>query len=237
MKKIIISHGDKGGCGKSMVATILGSFFELKGVPFLLIEADAEESSGQPDVAPRFQDSSFGTVVTVPLSGKKAATDLIADLFDIIEQSESNYIVINTPAGASAILQDVSELIGEASAALGYELIIFYSLFKTDAALKLSERVLEGKLASYSSEFIFVKNEFFGIPELNHKLKKVPCVTIQTLHRNVLDRVKSDQNFSDAINKLGVLQQIQIHQWFRGMEVSGLFDFINEDEFKEVKVS
>jgi MinD superfamily P-loop ATPase len=49
--KLFISHGDKGGTGKSMAAAIALDHSLVTGTPVLLVEGDA----GIPDLALRFR--------------------------------------------------------------------------------------------------------------------------------------------------------------------------------------
>lgn len=222
MKSIYISHGDKGGCGKSFFATIIASKLSEQKIPFLLVEADANLAGGQPDVAPRFENDLYAQVVRAPISGQAAAEDLIADLFEVIEQSDVEHVVINTPAGASEVLEQVGELIGLACQNLGYRLVIFYNLFKTDVAVKQAETVLKGKLAEYATEFYFVKNEFFGIAELTELMNKKPSFTVPFLNKNVTDRLEANQSLVDA-KRFQIMQKIQVEQFYNNLEQQGLF--------------
>lgn len=234
MKSIYISHGDKGGCGKSLWAMIVASILSVKKERFLLVEADANLSGGQPDVGPRFEHDSYADVVMAPIAGQESPEDLIADLFEIIEQTDAEHIVINTPAGASETLEKVGELIGLACQTLGYRLVVFYNLFKTEVAVKQAEAVLNGKLAEYTTEFFFVKNEFFGIPELSELMNTIPSFTISVLHKNVMERLSDKQNFAEALTTFPVLQRIQVEQFFKELQNQGLFDVLShiDNSFK-----
>lgn len=225
-KTIYISHGDKGGCGKSFLAMYIASLFEMYEAPYLLVEADASQSGGQPDVAPRFENSKYGQVVRAPISGKGSAEDLIADLFEVVQQSDVEHVVINTPAGASEQLEQVGELVGMACQGLGYRLVIFYNLFKTDVAVEQAENILYGRLAEYADEFYFVKNDYFGIPDLSLAMQEIPSFTFPVLHKNVMDRLKSNQNLSDGIKEFPMMQKIQIEQFVKSMKQQGFLEVL-----------
>jgi hypothetical protein len=227
MKNIYISHGDKGGCGKSFLANVIASIFSMNEEKFLLVEADANLSGGQPDVAPRFEHNPYAEVVMAPISGQESAEDLIADLFEVIEQTEVKHVVINTPAGASETLEQVGELIGLACENLGYRLVVLYNLFKTEVAVRQAQAVLNGKLVEYATEFYFVKNEFFGAPSLPGHMDSLPSLTVPMLHKNVMDRLGDKQGLADALKSLSIMQKIQLEQFLNSLRKQGLFEILN----------
>lgn len=218
MKTIYLSHGDKGGTGKSFVANTIGSFFEMNKQPFLLIEADANENGGQPDVGPRFELSEYAQVASAPISGAGSSRDLIAQLFELIDSTDVEHIVINTPAGASEVLDDVGELLGMACKELGLRLVIFYSLFKTDVALKQAEKVMHGSLAKYAHEIYLVKNHFFGTAKISKALNSYPVFEFDVIHENVMRLIKEDESLAEALIRLPVLQRIQLNQFFEALK-------------------
>ncbi|QBZ82749.1 protein mobD [Hydrogenovibrio crunogenus] len=229
-KTIYISHGDKGGCGKSLLAMIIASILSVKKMPLLLVEADANQSGGQPDVAPRFENDDYAEVVMAPISGQESAEDLIADLFEIIEQTDVEHIVINTPAGASETLEQVGELIGLACKSLGYRLVIFYNIFKTEVAVKQAELVLEGNLVKHADELYLVKNAFFGIPELSSRISLLESFEIPVLHKNVMEKLGDRQNFAKALKTFPIMQRIQVEQFFKSLQNQGFFEVLKLEE-------
>lgn len=222
MKSIYLSHGDKGGSGKSFMADVIGSFLEMNQIPFLLIEADANENGGQPDVAPKFELSEYAQVASAPISGNGSATDLIAELFTLIEASEVEHVVINTPAGASDVLDDVGELLNLACKELGYRLVVFYSLFKTDVALKQAEKAMKGSLIKNLNELYLVQNEFFGVQKLTSRLSIFESIKVEIIHENVMRLIKADMSLAKALDSLPVLQRIQLNKFFENMKDQGL---------------
>lgn len=230
-KKIIVSHGNKGGCGKSVVSNTVCSFFETHEIPFLLVEADANEKGGQPDVGPLFIESEYGSVISAPLQGDKTPVDMIADIFDIIEGSSAQYVVINTPAGASAALDEVGDLISDVAEGMGYDIIILYSLFNSPMAIVQAKKVLEERLARDARHFLFIKNEFFGIPDLSLEptLCSVPSVTLKVLHQNLMSKIQQNQSLAVALNELPLVQKIQLKQWFNDLIEQGFFTLITEE--------
>lgn len=226
-KSIYISHGDKGGCGKSMLAMTIASILSINKEHFLLVEADSNLNGGQPDVSPRFEDDRFAEVVMAPISGQESAQDLITDLFDIIEQTDVKHVVINTPAGASEQLEQVGSLVGLACANLGYRLVVFYNIFKTEVAVRQAQSVLKGKLAEYANEFYLVKSDFFGAPS-SHLISSLPSLTMPILHKNVMDSLGDRKNLAEALETFPILRKIQVEFFLKTLSDQGLNSVIFE---------
>lgn len=78
-KTIIISHGDKGGCGKSHVAMVVGSELAKTNTPMLIIDADAIENGdgGDGDVAGRFGSYAQSSVqsISTRLTGEQGDSE------------------------------------------------------------------------------------------------------------------------------------------------------------------
>ena len=147
MKKIIISHGDKGGVGKSIVATVLVEALVMGARPVALIEGDAS----QPDVGMRYighEDRGI-TLGALPLSRAGAADAAVADLSYYLEKSAADRdVIINLPAGAGETLDTLAESLAAVADALGFELYATYSLGKGEAPAKGLAKSLENGLMS-----------------------------------------------------------------------------------------
>ena len=147
MKKIIISHGDKGGVGKSIVATAIVEALVAGGHPVALIEGDAS----QPDVGMRYighEDRGI-SLGALPLSRAGAADAAVADLSYYLEKSASDRdVIINLPAGAGETLDGLAGSLAAVADALGYTLYATYSLGKGEAPAKGLAKSLEAGLMS-----------------------------------------------------------------------------------------
>ena len=128
MKRIYISHGDKGGVGKSIVAAVLTEFLLKDDTPVSLVEGDPS----QPDVGIRYMDDPAVRLGALPLNRAGDAETAMADLSYWLEQEAGDQVVINLPAGASETLDQLAEPLRMVADALGYTLYCTYSLGKGD---------------------------------------------------------------------------------------------------------
>lgn len=139
--KIIISHGDKGGVGKSLVAaaavdTIIAS---NENAVVALVEGD----NTQPDVAPRFKNVdnviAFQASLNAPELGYERLGEIIGKVLNGVAESgdstDNVSIVINTPAGFSETFNDEAQgLLKSIVDGFGAKLTILYSVGNTAIA-------------------------------------------------------------------------------------------------------
>lgn len=160
-KKIVFVHGDKGGVGKSMVASIIVDYYlaNYDANQIMLIEGDGTV----PDVARRF--GGLLSCVNAPLTGDDP-TEMIAKLIDLIESSDVNRIIVNLPASAGETIDPLAaDFIAPALEEIGVEIATVFVMGKTKDSLILAERSLTSGLASISNYNLAVLNGFFGNPE------------------------------------------------------------------------
>ena len=140
--KLLISHGDKGGTGKSMAAALALDHFLATGAPVLLIEGDA----GIPDLALRFRGSVPVTLVNLNRAGD--AETSFNKLGNVLEAAAAanQHVVVNMPAGAGDTIDELAPVLSEIVSAVGYELVATFSIgphrTSTDALLKSLDRGL-----------------------------------------------------------------------------------------------
>jgi hypothetical protein len=122
--KLIISHGDKGGTGKSMAAALMLDHFLATGAPVLLIEGDA----GIPDLALRFRGSVPVELVNLNRAGD--AETSFNKLGNVLEAAaaQGRHVVINMPAGAGDTIDELAPVLAEIVQAVGYTLIVPFSI-------------------------------------------------------------------------------------------------------------
>ncbi|WP_440998133.1 hypothetical protein [Arhodomonas sp. SL1] len=227
-KTLIISHGDKGGCGKSTVATIIGSRLLEKGTPFVLIEADAGEGSGgQPDVAPRFtgRDNVQVTEMSMRQEGRHVE-DMIAKMFGAIENWEQEYILMNTPANASATLEYVGDLIAAAVEEMGIDLRVAYSFDRSDAAVANAAAAAKGHILRAATHAAFVVNEHFGIEaeyarkiDAQKAMRGYARAVVPALSPGAADQLLAHPganlaDLSDHTGPLHTMQRLQVARWY-----------------------
>lgn len=147
MKKLIISHGDKGGVGKSVIATTCTEALLAAGQLVALVEGDPS----QPDVGARYTRDPGVKLGALPLARAGAPEAAVADLSYWLETdaAEADAVVINLPAGASETLDGLGGAIREVADALGYEIFVTYSLGKGEAPARGLGKSLKGGLLSH----------------------------------------------------------------------------------------
>ncbi len=134
--KLFISHGDKGGTGKSMAAALVLDYLHTSGVPVLLIEGDA----GIPDLAHRFRDVIPLKTVNLNRSGDSETS--FNKLGNALEDASTakQHVVINMPAGAGDTIDSLAPVLAEIVADVGFDLVVSFAIgphrTSTNALLK-----------------------------------------------------------------------------------------------------
>ncbi|MDA8377518.1 MAG: hypothetical protein M0Z50_10795 [Planctomycetia bacterium] len=121
MKKLIISHGDKGGVGKSIFAMLAVDYALHQNMAVAVVEGDVRIG----DVGKRYDG--VPNVSTLRLDLDKSGRDAenaITTLFRHLEESESNIVVMNSPANAKKALDSNAEIIIPVARDLRYEICV-----------------------------------------------------------------------------------------------------------------
>lgn len=141
---IYVSHGDKGGVGKSMVSAVLIDYLLSQDRKVTLIEGD----EGQPDVALRYARLIDIKLVNLNRSGD-AETAVMAWVDAIESVNPDSDIVVNLPAAAGDTLDSMATLLVEAASECGHDMTIMYSLGAYSTATDSLEKSLTvGMMAS-----------------------------------------------------------------------------------------
>jgi hypothetical protein len=126
MKKMLFVHGDKGGVGKSTFATLITDYAWHQNLATALVEGDKTVR----DVGPRFEEVEGVRVVDIDLARPDMSEDAIVGLFSAMEKhlSDSEMIVINSPASSSATLDRQADIIAPTVKEMGYRLIVAWMI-------------------------------------------------------------------------------------------------------------
>jgi len=165
-KVMIISHGDKGGVGKSTFASLSIEYGLHVAKSVSVVEGDTKIH----DIKDRYAGTT-ATVLSIDLDKSGAdATNAIASLFRHIEGSQSDFIVLNAPANAHKILDTQSDIIIPVAKDLGYTVCAAWmvGLEESSAALanssiicQLSDRkmaVINRHESLYDMDFVWFSN-------------------------------------------------------------------------------
>lgn len=139
---LFISHGDKGGTGKSMAAAIILDRLLATGAPVLLIEGDP----AIPDMALRFRGAVPVELVNLNRAGDaETSFNRLGNILEAAAEAGQN-AVVNLPAGAGDTIDELAPVLAEVVAAVGYALVVTFSMgphrTSTDALIKSLARGL-----------------------------------------------------------------------------------------------
>ena len=145
MKKLIISHGDKGGVGKSIYAMLATDYLLDKGLSVAVVEGDVQIG----DVARRYEGVDGVTAFNVDLdkSGRDAENSITV-LFRTIEKMGCENVVINAPANAKKALDTNAELILPVAQALGFEVCVAWMIGIEEASAEMSGKSVICEMAA-----------------------------------------------------------------------------------------
>lgn len=155
VKIILIVHGDKGGIGKSLVAALATDFAVHRYGKCAVVEGDSKID----DVARRFRDVPEVSGYLVDLARADASEDAAVRLFEELERSGADHVVINTPASASSTIDAQSDLIVSAAHDLGYQVVVAWMVGPGEDSARLAT---ESALCRDADRKVAVINEHFG---------------------------------------------------------------------------
>lgn len=140
---IYISHGEKGGVGKSRLAMVLVDYLQNRGRPVAIVEGD---KSGA-DVGKRYADEIETGFIN--LNRPDAMEEVFSTLGGWLEEHAAGKdVVINLPGQASDTLDQFAGLLGDTVGLLGQEMTVFYSVGSLDIHTKNLMKSVEQGLMS-----------------------------------------------------------------------------------------
>lgn len=161
-RTLYVSHGDKGGVGKSYLS-MLSVEYLLQYGPVSLIEADPT----QPDLGVRYTGLDNVSVGALPLNKAGDAENALSAFGEMMETSNADLVVVNLPAGAGETLDSMAGMIRDLSDALEYRLIVTYALEKNRVASDALIRSMDKGLLSV----VDADKRFVAYPEYKGKVE------------------------------------------------------------------
>ena len=161
-RTLFISHGDKGGVGKSYLSMLAVECL-LEHGPVSLIEADPT----QPDLGVRYMGLDNVAVGALPLNQAGDAENALSAFGEMLETSNADLVVVNLPAGAGETLDGMAGMIRDLSDALEYRLIVTYALEKNRVASDALIRSMAHGLLSV----VDTDKRFVAYPEYKGKVE------------------------------------------------------------------
>jgi len=133
MKNLIISHGDKGGVGKSIFSMLAVEYGLYRERGVAIVEGDTQIG----DVKSRYENVVPVLSVNLDKSGKDAE-NAIATLFGHLEALESDFVVMNAPANAHKALDSHAELIAPVAQELGFRICVAWMIGREASSATLA---------------------------------------------------------------------------------------------------
>ena len=124
---IYVSHGEKGGVGKSRLAMVLVDYLLVHNRNVVVVEGD---KSGA-DVGMRYRE--IVETAFLNLNRPDAMEEAFSSLGRWLEDhAQDKNVVVNLPGQASDTLDQFAALLGNVAEMLGYDLSVFYSVGPLD---------------------------------------------------------------------------------------------------------
>ncbi len=156
---IVWCHGDKGGVGKSIVASLILNHLLIEQRPCALIEGDRSV----PDVAYRFQGA-MDRIFAVALNRAGDAETSLVEFGNILEQNttSADVVVINMPAGAGETLDQFAIVLANIASATGHEFVVTYSLGSSAIAAESFAESMKRGLLSVAERAVAIRPLFIA---------------------------------------------------------------------------
>jgi len=146
-KTLYLSHGDKGGCGKSVLSMLIVEHLLDNDRTVHLVESDPS----QPDLAKRYKHVPNVVLGFLSLNRAGDSENAIAKFGAWLETKGGDSVVVNLPAGASETLDDLEDLLADTCEALEYRMVVTYSLEKNILAADMLAASLENGVMSFAA--------------------------------------------------------------------------------------
>jgi len=194
-RTLYISHGDKGGVGKSYLSMLAVECL-LRFGPVSLVEADPT----QPDLGVRYMGLDSVTVGALPLNKAGDAENALSAFGEMMETTNAALVVVNLPAGAGETLDGTADMIRDLSDALEYRLIVTYALEKNRVASDALIRSMAKGLLSV----VDTDKRFVAYPEYKGKIE-----TFDWFHRAERENAAIGELIVPALSSRSALTKLE----------------------------
>ena len=226
-RTLYISHGDKGGVGKSYLSMLAVEYL-LQFGPVSLIEADPT----QPDLGVRYMGLDNVAVGALPLNKAGDAENALSAFGEMMETTNANLVVVNLPAGAGETLDSTADMIRDLSDALEYHLVVTYALEKN----KVASDALIRSMAKGLLSVVDTDKRFVAYPEYKGKVEtfdwfsrkerrtaEIGELIVPSLgNRSALTKLEASRGrVADLIDKANspegwmILDQSSVYRWYQ----------------------
>lgn len=151
-RTVTLIHGDKGGVGKSLLATTLADFLITKNIGNRLIIVDADQRN--PDVSRLFPECSKRISLTMHEGW--------GELYDLIELEKDADILVNLPAGIGKEMVKELPTFKMMLDENDIKLVVYFPLDRLPDTVNLLKDAVSDLLPLTKSNFVVVKNLYFS---------------------------------------------------------------------------
>lgn len=209
--RFVLIHGDKGGVGKSVGASVLADRLMTAGVKVAIIDADTQN----PDVLRMFEEADCPRIAL-----NLRATDGWMDAMDFVHKNPGHTFVLSMPAGIGKEMKTefadfVRFLKTFDKNGLAPELIMWWVINLFPDSVNLLEQALINHAGQFN-QVVVVRNNIFGKPEdfifwnespLKSTLEKQGALTVDLppLHLRIMKKLMDPEKimpFSAALDPL-----------------------------------
>jgi hypothetical protein len=226
-RTLYISHGDKGGVGKSYLSMLAVEYL-LQFGPVSLVEADPT----QPDLGVRYMGLDNVTVGALPLNKAGDAENALSAFGEMMETTNVALVVVNLPAGAGETLDGTADMIRDLSDALEYRLVVTYALEKNRVASDaLIRSMAKGLLSVVDTDKRFVAYpeykgkvetfDWYNRPE-REKAEICELIVPSLANRSALNKLEATRGrvagLVDKANRPDgwmILDQSSVYRWYQ----------------------
>lgn len=179
LKCVIFSHGDKGGVGKSTVATAIIDLLLEAGRKVALLDGDVDNA----DVAQRYQNSGIkiGRVRMSDPSEYQTAVNGLAEFIAAATES-ADVIVVNLPANASSTIDEEPEIFVDLLVELEIDLRVVISAGNSRSAVENLKHMLARGIAAQSTALVLAPAHIKD-PTLAERLRTAGVETVREYPR------------------------------------------------------
>lgn len=163
MKRVIFSHGDKGGVGKSTAAAMMVDIAVNRFGRCHVIDGDNKT----PDLMNRFDGHPKVSIMHMQINKAGAASIAAEELSGIIERASETIIVVNLPSNAGDTLDELGPLLNDVLADVNADALCSYCLDKIEeSATELKKSLGNGFFSAFVAEQrMLIFPAFKGKPE------------------------------------------------------------------------
>lgn len=159
---VFFSHGEKGGVGKTAVASAAIDLLLASGRRVAVIEGDTDNA----DIAQRYSGAA-NVLKKVRLSDpseyQRAVNDLVTFLAECMESGEIDAVVVNMPAGAYTTIDRDIDVLADAFINLDLDISVAISTGNTDHSITRTVKIATEGIGKLGKKLIlapeFLKDE------------------------------------------------------------------------------